>query len=122
MSVSADPPTLLVAINRGAGRHPLLSGESLFCVNLLADRHRELVGIFSGQKKGLERFQTGNWMAGPQGLPVLPMHSPASCAARPRPSSSHPRSLRRGGRAGGQPWWHRAAGMGRWRLRQRGAI
>jgi len=71
MSVSADPPTLLVAINRAAGLHPLLSGEALFCVNLLADRHRELVGIFSGQKKGLDRFETGNWVAGPKGIPVL---------------------------------------------------
>ena len=60
-----------VAVNRSASIHPLLSGETRFCVNLLADRHRGLVGIFSGQKKGLERFQTGNWVAGPGGVPVL---------------------------------------------------
>ena len=71
VSVCAEPPTLLVAINRGAGLYPLLHAENRFCVNLLSDRHRDLVGVFSGQKKGYARFETGNWIAGPDGLPLL---------------------------------------------------
>ena len=71
MSVTADPPTLLVAVNRSASIHPVLSDAERFCVNLLADRHQDLVGIFSGKKKGLERFETGGWEAGPDGIPVL---------------------------------------------------
>jgi flavin reductase len=71
VSVCAEPPTLLVAVNRTASIYPLLHAEKRFCVNLLAERHRDLVGIFSGQKKGYERFETGNWVAGPDGLPVL---------------------------------------------------
>jgi len=70
-SVCAEPPTLLVAVNRSASIHPLLSSEPLFCVNLLADRHRELVGIFSGAKKGRARFETGGWLEGREGIPVL---------------------------------------------------
>ena len=71
MSVTADPPTLLVAVNRTASIHPILSGSERFCVNLLADRHRDLVGIFSGKKKGYERFETGGWVEGTDGIPVL---------------------------------------------------
>ncbi len=71
VSVCAEPPTLLVAVNRTASIYPLLHAEKRFCVNLLSEAHRDLVGIFSGQKKGYERFETGNWIAGPDGLPVL---------------------------------------------------
>lgn len=72
MSVCAEPPTLLTAVNRTASIHPVLMAESHFCVNLLADRHQDLVGIFSGKKKGLERFETGGWIAHDGGIPVLP--------------------------------------------------
>ncbi len=72
MSVCAEPPTLLTAVNRTASIHPILMAEDRFCVNLLADRHQELVGIFSGKKKGLERFETGGWVADANGIPVLP--------------------------------------------------
>ncbi len=71
MSVCAEPPTLLTAVNRTASIHPILSAGSHFCVNLLADRHRDLVGIFSGQKKGRARFETGDWVEGPDGIPML---------------------------------------------------
>ena len=50
-SVTTDPPTLLVAVNRNASLSPVLKREGRFCVNLLAERHAEIVGIFSGQKK-----------------------------------------------------------------------
>lgn len=72
MSVCAEPPTLLTAVNRTASIHPILSAHSHFCVNLLAERHKDLVGIFSGQKKGLARFETGGWVAGAHGIAVLP--------------------------------------------------
>jgi flavin reductase len=71
MSVCAEPPTLLVAVNRTASIHPVMSEASHFCVNLLADRHKDLVAIFSGQKKGLARFETGGWKAGPHGIACL---------------------------------------------------
>lgn len=71
MSVCAEPPTLLTAVNRSASIHPVLLANERFCVNLLADRHRDLVGIFSGQKKGRERFEGGGWVEGPDGIPVL---------------------------------------------------
>lgn len=71
-SVAVDPPTLLVAVNRTASILPVLHAEHRFCVNLLAERHQELVGVFSGGRKGLERFAVGGWRATPEGLPILP--------------------------------------------------
>ncbi|MET0375990.1 MAG: flavin reductase family protein [Rhizorhabdus sp.] len=71
VSVTADPPTLLIAVNRTASIHPVLSASERFCVNLLADRHQDLVGIFSGKKKGLERFEGGGWTPGADGVLVL---------------------------------------------------
>jgi len=72
MSVCAEPPTLLTAVNQTASIHPVISTGSHFCVNLLAERHKDLVGIFSGQKKGIARFETGGWVAGAYGIPILP--------------------------------------------------
>lgn len=72
MSITADPPTLLVAVNRTASLSPVLQAEHCFCVNLLAERHRDLVGVFSGAKKGAARFEDGGWIASEEGLPVLP--------------------------------------------------
>lgn len=71
MSVTADPPTLAVAVNRSASLTELLSREPLFCVNLLAERHGGLVGVFSGQKQGMDRFDHGEWRFGEDGPPVL---------------------------------------------------
>jgi flavin reductase (DIM6/NTAB) family NADH-FMN oxidoreductase RutF len=72
VSICADPPTLLVTVNRSASIHATLHAEKRFCVNLLSERHQDLVGIFSGKKKGFARFEDGGWIAGPNGLPVLP--------------------------------------------------
>ncbi|WP_336969764.1 flavin reductase family protein [Sphingobium aromaticiconvertens] len=71
MPMCAEPPTLLVAVNRSASIHPFISERRHFCVNLLAQRHAELVSIFSGGAKGADRFKTGNWENGPGGLPIL---------------------------------------------------
>jgi len=71
MSVTTEPPTLIVAVNRNAGVAQFMDREETFCVNLLAERHKPLVGIFSGQKKGLARFETGNWHISDTKPPVL---------------------------------------------------
>jgi flavin reductase (DIM6/NTAB) family NADH-FMN oxidoreductase RutF len=70
-SVTADPPTLLVAVNRSASISPVMKRDGRFCVNLLAERHAGIVDIFSGQRKGPDRFEVGNWHASEEGLPLL---------------------------------------------------
>lgn len=71
ISVSMDPPSLLVSVNKSASAHPVICKYKRFCVNILSQNHGELVGVFGGKKKGLERFESGNWAAGEHGEPVL---------------------------------------------------
>jgi flavin reductase len=70
-SVTADPPTILVAANTSASMIPTLEQEGRFCVNLLSERHCDLVRVFSGALKGAERFTVGDWRASDEGLPIL---------------------------------------------------
>lgn len=69
-SVSTEPPTLLVAVNRNASIHSRLLAEKRFCVNLLSGHHQGLIGCFSGEKKGSDRFEEGAWTE-EHGMPVL---------------------------------------------------
>ena len=71
MSVTADPPTLVVAVNRAASMSPVISEHGWFCVNLLAERHGELVGIFGGKKSGRARFENGDWRFDDPRAPIL---------------------------------------------------
>ncbi|MEJ7935996.1 flavin reductase family protein [Sphingobium sp. AN558] len=71
MSAAGDPPTIVVAVNRNASLSPVLAEHGRFCVNLLAERHCDLVGVFSGAVKGAERFDAGDWTSSQDGLPVL---------------------------------------------------
>jgi flavin reductase (DIM6/NTAB) family NADH-FMN oxidoreductase RutF len=70
-SVSADPPTLLVCINRATTTHGAIAKSGVFCVNVLRDEDRELSAIFSGAQKGEGRFRSGEWLRLATGAPVL---------------------------------------------------
>jgi flavin reductase (DIM6/NTAB) family NADH-FMN oxidoreductase RutF len=48
-SVSADPPMVLICINREARSYLYISGSKIFCVNFLAGEQRELAERFSGK-------------------------------------------------------------------------
>lgn len=71
MSVTADPPTLLIAVNKTASLHAVVCDTDAFCVNLLGAAHQALVPIFGGAMKGATRFDHGNWRPSRNGLPVL---------------------------------------------------
>jgi len=71
MSVTADPPTLVVAVNRTASMSPILGEHGWFCVNLLAERHQDLVAVFGGRKSGQARFEDGEWLMSADRPPVL---------------------------------------------------
>jgi flavin reductase (DIM6/NTAB) family NADH-FMN oxidoreductase RutF len=72
-SVSADPPTVLICINKGAESHDSIVTLEKFSVNFLKDGHSELAMHFAGQTgiKGVERFGFGNWTTGLMDIPVL---------------------------------------------------
>ena len=60
-SVCANPPTLLVCINKASATNRAVSGSARFCVNVLRSFHAELSRVFSGKFRGDERFRLGNW-------------------------------------------------------------
>ena len=60
-SVTANPPTLLVCVNRSASMHDPIVESARLCVNLLAAGHEDLVASFSGREKGEARFTREDW-------------------------------------------------------------
>lgn len=72
-SVSADPPMLLVCVNKGASVHEIIQRAAAFSVNLVPAEAQELVAIFSAQRglHGADRFLDGHWASGSQGQPLL---------------------------------------------------
>ena len=72
-SVSDQPATLLVCINRRSNSAPLLSENGVFCVNTLGAAESNLADLFAG-RSGVhleERFSVGDWTTLKTGSPVL---------------------------------------------------
>jgi flavin reductase (DIM6/NTAB) family NADH-FMN oxidoreductase RutF len=70
-SATADPPTVLVCVNRSTTTHDAIERIGVFCVNVLRAEDRELSGLFSGVKKGETRFREEQWTQLATGSPVL---------------------------------------------------
>lgn len=72
-SLSADPPHVLVCVNRSTTAHDLIHRGAALCVNLLAQEHRALAARFAGMDgiHGPERFDIGEWTSLVTGSPVL---------------------------------------------------
>jgi flavin reductase (DIM6/NTAB) family NADH-FMN oxidoreductase RutF len=70
--VCADPPTLLVCVNRDSGTFASLRDAGKFCVNVLGSPHGEAAMRFSSSTiRGESKFEGDTWLAGTSGLPVL---------------------------------------------------
>ena len=69
-SVSAEPPTVLICVNRGASAHPLIAASQRFCVNILALEQRALAERFSGGEPR-SRFEGVAYRPAPSGSPIL---------------------------------------------------
>jgi flavin reductase len=70
-SLSMDPPSLLVCVNRSGSLYAHMAEGSRFCVNLLRSGQASLSDAFSGKLAPHERFQHGRWCEDDQGLPYL---------------------------------------------------
>lgn len=70
-AVSADPPSVLVCINRNASIFEPVATTQWFCVNVLESDHQNLCRVFSGGESGERRFEHGDWSVGMEGLPFL---------------------------------------------------
>lgn len=69
-SLSFDPPSLLVCINRAASLHEPMASADKFCVNVLGVGNRDVADCFTRCPSGEERFGVGEWTED-QGVPVL---------------------------------------------------
>lgn len=70
-SVSDDPPTLLVCVNRQAFVHDKFLQNGNLCVNVLSADHQELCSVFTRYVEGVDRFSYGSWIKKETGSPVL---------------------------------------------------
>lgn len=70
-SVTDDPPTLLVCVNRKAFAHDRIAANGVLCVNVLTAAHQALSGRFARYVDGVDRFAQGDWTCGETGSPVL---------------------------------------------------
>jgi flavin reductase (DIM6/NTAB) family NADH-FMN oxidoreductase RutF len=72
-SLSVDPPTLIVSINRESSSWPLLKRYGAFGVNILAADQLDIAERFAGKEglKGADRFTGAQWMTGASGVPLL---------------------------------------------------
>jgi flavin reductase (DIM6/NTAB) family NADH-FMN oxidoreductase RutF len=73
-SVSADPPQILVCVNKSASAHDPIGKAGFFCVNILAPDHRKIAERFAGMDgvEGDERFvDMGEWSSLTTTAPVL---------------------------------------------------
>jgi flavin reductase len=70
-SAAAEPPTVLVCINKVTTTHQAIVEAGVFCVNVLRHEDRELSSLFSGAQKGEGRFRAEHWTSLATGAPVL---------------------------------------------------
>lgn len=72
-SVSDQPPTLLVCLNRKSRGNVVLRENGVFCVNTLGADDEALADVFAGRtgESSEERFKVGEWISLTTGAPVL---------------------------------------------------
>jgi len=70
-SLSMDPPSMFVAINRTASIFPVIHLTSAFTLNLMTEQHLDLLVRFSRSDLRDQRFSMDDWTVGPAGQPVL---------------------------------------------------
>lgn len=72
-SMSLTPPSMLVCVNRFGEAHKAITSAGSFCVNILADRQREVAMRFAGQigQMGEDKFAPYRWTSLATGAPAL---------------------------------------------------
>ena len=71
-SVTDQPPTLLVCVNRANYSHDRFKENGVLCVNVLAGRHRALSEAFAGRDLSSDRrFEGADWQCLATGAPAL---------------------------------------------------
>ena len=61
-SLSANPPRMLVCINKSTAMHDFLKTTESFCLNLLSKEQEHVADICSNSEKINERFSNDSWL------------------------------------------------------------
>ena len=70
-SLSLDPPLVSFAPARTSSTWPRIRAVGFFCVNVLAEDHRDLSSAFARSGHGIDKFAGVPWCPAPSGAPVL---------------------------------------------------
>lgn len=70
-SVTDEPPTLLVCLNRASSVYDIFRANKAICVNTLGPASEQLSRVFGGKTPMEDRFNAANWKTGPSGAPIL---------------------------------------------------
>jgi flavin reductase (DIM6/NTAB) family NADH-FMN oxidoreductase RutF len=72
-SLSVEPPSLIVSINREASSWPLIRRHRFFAVNILTADQIDVAERFTGKGglKGADRFAGADWITRVSGVPLL---------------------------------------------------
>ncbi len=71
-SICADPPRLLVCVNKSGLTHHKIVSAGRFGVNILGDDQENVGKAFAGMMgRDFDRFGVGEWRAGEGGTPLL---------------------------------------------------
>lgn len=72
-SVTDEPPTILICMNRNATAAPRLRQNGTVCVNVVGETQREAAMVFAGATRCPmeERFLAGTWTTLATGAPAL---------------------------------------------------
>lgn len=72
VSVSVEPPTLLICVAKTASSHPVIQASRVFCVNLLSDLDDAIAQRFTDPGLRHARFSEGAWRQLKTGAPAHP--------------------------------------------------
>lgn len=71
-SATAEPPTILVCVNRTASAEEMIAASGRLAVNFLTEAQHEVARLFSTSKLSSEkRFSVGEWTTLFTGAPIL---------------------------------------------------
>lgn len=70
-SLSMEPPSMMVAVNRTASIHPVILQSGRFTLNLMDEAHAALLEPFARSDMRDQRFASDNWVEAGLGGPVL---------------------------------------------------
>jgi flavin reductase len=71
-SLTSEPPTLLVCVNKAVSSHEPIVQSGILCVNVLRDGDHAVAALFADKDLRHTRFSKHAWTTRKTGAPVLP--------------------------------------------------